>query len=397
MRRNSRRAHKEKGVDTLILFDYPTLRVIWWGLLGLLLVGFAVLDGADFGVAMSLPYVARTDGERRTLYNVIGPVWEGNQVWLIVAGGVVFAAWPLLYAMAFSGFYLAFMLLLVALIVRPVAIKYRSKFPEVKWRRNWDLTWFLSGLVTALVIGVAVGNVILGAPFRFDPASLRPIYEGGFLALFVPFPLLCGLLSVCLMGLQGTALLNHKTEGLVAQRARTLGRIFAVAVLVLFILGGVWIAVGIEGYVISSQVDMAQASNPLNKSVALSTGGWLANFSIWPWMWAAPIAGMAGALFSFILSFTRRSGLALMASSLCTAGVVSTFGFALFPFLLPSSSDPRSSLTIWDASSSHFSLWIILLVSVVLLPIVLLYTTWVIRLMRGKVTEKTISDSTHSY
>lgn len=384
-------------MESLILFDYPTLRVIWWALLGFLLAAFAVMDGADFGVAMSLPYVAKTDGERRTLYNVIGPVWEGNQVWLIVAGGVVFAAWPLLYAMAFSGFYLAFMLLLVPLIVRPVAIKYRSKFEGSRWRRNWDLAWFLSGIVTALVMGVAVGNVILGAPFRFDPASMRPIYEGGFFALFTPFALLCGLLSVCMAGLQGAALLNQKTEGAIARRARTLGRVFALAVLALFILGGAWVAVGIEGYTITSEWGMAQMSNPMSKTVALSTGGWLANFALWPWMWAAPVAGAGAALMALILLFTRHAWSALLMSSLSTAGIVATFGFALFPFLLPSSLDPRSSLTIWDASASHFSLWIMLLVSVVLLPVVMVYTAWVFRLMRGKVTEEALASSTHSY
>ncbi|MFA5487886.1 MAG: cytochrome d ubiquinol oxidase subunit II [Candidimonas sp.] len=384
-------------MESLILFDYPTMRVIWWALLGFLLAAFAVMDGADFGVAMALPCVAKTDGERRTLYNVIGPVWEGNQVWLIVAGGVVFAAWPLLYAMAFSGFYLAFMLLLAALIVRPVAIKYRSKFPDARWRRNWDLTWFLSGVVTALVMGVAVGNVIVGAPFRFDPDSMRPIYEGGFLALFTPFPLLCGVLSVCIAGLQGAALLNQKTEGAIARRSRTLGRVFALAALILFILGGIWVAVGIEGYTITSEWGKDQLSNPMAKTVALSTGGWLANFSVWPWMWAAPVAGVGGAALALGLLFTRASRAALLASSLCTAGVVATFGFALFPFLLPSSLDPRSSLTIWDASASHFSLWIMLLISVVLLPLVLLYTIWVFRLMRGKVTEEAMASSTHSY
>lgn len=169
---------------------------------------------------MLLPLVAKTDDERRVLYNVIGPVWEGNQVWLILAGGVVFAAWPLLYAMSFSGFYLAMMLLLVALILRPVAIKYRSKLTSVKWRQNWDITWCLTGVVAALVFGVAIGNVMLGVPFRFEHDTLRPIYEGSFFGLFMPFALLCGVLSVAMMALQGAVVLGWKTEGEIARLSK---------------------------------------------------------------------------------------------------------------------------------------------------------------------------------
>ena len=146
------------------LFDYTTLRLIWWVLLGVLLIGFAVSDGFDLGVGALLPFVAKTDTERRIAINTIGPVWEGNQVWLILGGGAIFAAWPVLYALSFSGFYLAMFLVLFALILRPVGFKYRSKREGVAWRRNWDWALFVGGAVPALIFGVAVGNTLQGVP-----------------------------------------------------------------------------------------------------------------------------------------------------------------------------------------------------------------------------------------
>lgn len=210
-------------MEQFIPFDYATLRVIWWGGLGFLLVAYAVMDGFDLGVATVLPLVARQDVERRVVINVIGPVWEGNQVWLVVAGGIVFAAWPLLYAMAFSGFYLAMMLLLIALILRPVGFKYRSKMPSTAWRSRWDGILCFCGVVASLVFGVAVGNVIIGVPFGFDPDTLRPLYQGSFFGLFTLFPLLCGLLSVCMLAMHGSAMLFWKTTDTIAQRARRTG------------------------------------------------------------------------------------------------------------------------------------------------------------------------------
>lgn len=387
-------------MDSLILLDYDTMRHIWWLLLGVLLVAFAVMDGADLGVAMLLPFVAKTDDERRVLYNVIGPVWEGNQVWLILAGGVVFAAWPLLYAMSFSGFYLAMMLLLVALILRPVAIKYRSKLTSAKWRKNWDITWCLTGLVAALVFGVAIGNVMLGVPFRFEHDTLRPVYEGSFFGLFMPFALLCGLLSVAMMALQGAVVLGWKTEGDIARLAKRWAMISGLAVIVLFILGGVWIAAAVTGYVIDPSIIPAnEVSNPLlaSKAVTVADGAWMNNYAVAPLTWLAPVVGVLGALLAIVLVGRGGGLLAVVMSSLSIAGVIFTFGFSTYPFLLPSSLEPAASLTLFDASASHFTLWIMLLISAVFLPLIIAYTTWVYRVMRGKVTTDTVNDAPHAY
>lgn len=384
-------------MEAYILIDYPTLRVIWWALLGFLLVGFAVMDGFDLGIAGALHLVARTDSERRVVMNVVGPVWEGNQVWLITGGGAIFAAWPLLYAMAFSGFYLAMMLLLVALILRPVGFKYRSKIESATWRATWDAILAGSGIVASLVFGVAVGNVIQGVPFMFEVDTLRPVYEGGFFGLFTPFPLLCGVLAVVLLLMHGCVFLRLKTEGVVAQRARRLAQWCAVGVIVLFALGGVWVFYGLNGYAIAGEVAQSAASNPLGKQVMVETGAWANNFRQWPAMWLAPIMGLVGALLVLLLKFGKWERIAFLASSLCVTGVVLTFGFALFPFLLPSSLMPDASLTVWDASSSHMSLWIMLLATLFFMPIIMLYTAWVYRVMRGKVTEQSVQESSHAY
>ncbi|MET0337582.1 MAG: cytochrome d ubiquinol oxidase subunit II, partial [Caulobacter sp.] len=222
--------------------DYATLRIIWWALVGVLLIAFALTDGFDMGVGALLPFVAREDQERRMVINTIGATWEGNQVWFILGGGAIFAAWPFVYAVSFSGFYLAMFLVLSALILRPVAFKYRSKRKDPRWRAFWDWALFVGGFVPALVFGVAMGNVLQGAPFRLD-GDLRAFYEGPVLGLFTPFTLVCGLLSVAMLVLHGAAWLAIKVEhGAVHDRARTFGTAAAIASILLFALGFAFVA-----------------------------------------------------------------------------------------------------------------------------------------------------------
>ncbi|MCD0503119.1 cytochrome d ubiquinol oxidase subunit II [Bordetella petrii] len=384
-------------MDSLIPIDYATLRVIWWALLGVLLIGFAVMDGFDLGVAALLPVVARTDTERRVVINVVGPVWEGNQVWLITGGGAIFAAWPLLYAASFSGFYLAMMLALVALIVRPVGFKYRSKMDGTRWRSTWDNVLCASGVVTSLVFGVAMGNLIVGVPFGYDPAMLRPLYHGHFYQLFTPFTLLAGLLSVSMLVMHGAVVLAWRTEGAVADRSRNAGRLAALVTALLFAAGGFWVASGIDGHMISSTINTAAPSDPLLKAVTVESGAWMANFARWPLAWIAPALGVGGALLVIALLTLRWHWVTFIVSSLAIAGVILTVGLALFPFLMPSSADPRFGLTVWDASSSRMTLWIMLLAVVIFIPIITAYTAWVYRVMRGKVTNESVDGTPNSY
>lgn len=369
--------------------DYEILRLIWWALLGTLLAGFAIMDGFDLGVAILHPFIPRNETQRRVLLNAIGPVWEGNQIWLILGGGAVFAAWPALYAASFSGFYLAMFLVLLGLVLRPAAIVFRGKIEAAGWKRAWDWLFFASGFVPALIFGVAFGNLLLGAPFHFDE-TLNVVYEGGLLGLLSPFALLGGLVSVTMLALQGATYLATKTEGEVAERASLIGSLAAFALFILFTVAGVWVALGLDGYVLQSAVDPNGPSNPLAKTVVRQPGAWIGNYTKWPWTSAAPIAAYLGMAIAALALRYEASRTAFVGSSLAVAGVIATAGFSLFPFLLPSSTRPDHSLTVWDSSSSQMTLTLMLAAVLVFLPIVLAYTSWVFHVLRGPVTESAI-------
>ncbi len=374
------------------MLDYEILRLLWWALLGALLIGFAVMDGFDLGVATLLPYVARTDTERRIAINTVGPVWEGNQVWFILGGGAIFAAWPALYAAAFSGFYLAMFLVLAALILRPVAFKFRSKIENARWRATWDAALFIAGLVPALIFGVAFGNVILGVPFRFDE-TLRMTYEGTLFGLLNPFALLCGLTSVAMLTLHGANYLALKASGPVVDRAVKAGRVASLVAVGLFVLAGLWVAKGIDGYVVTSALIHDGPSNPLGKEVSRQAGAWLLNYNTYPWTMAAPVLAVLALLAARALLATKHAGLAFIASGVGVTSIIATAGLSLFPFMLPSSIDPRASLTVWDSSSSRTTLMIMLAVTVIFLPIIVAYTTWVYRILRGRVTAASVEQN----
>lgn len=374
------------------MFDYEMLRLIWWALLGILLIGFAVMDGFDLGVGALLPYVGRTDMERRVAINTVGPVWEGNQVWLILGAGAIFAAWPAVYAAAFSGFYLAMLLVLAALILRPVGFKYRSKLADPRWRSVWDWALFVNGTVPALVFGVAFGNLFRGVPFDFD-RTLRFLPDMSLISLLNPFALLFGLVSLAMVVLHGAAWLNLKTLGPVRERARAALPVAALAFVLLFALAGLWVA-GIDGYRISSAVLTGGPSNPLAKTVELVPGGWFGNFARAPLLWAAPVLAVLGAATAAL--FRSRPLAAFLFSALVPVGTIATAGLALFPFLLPSSSHPAASLTVWDSSSSALTLGVMLGAVVVFLPIVIAYTGWVYAVLRGPVGQEQIAADSHT-
>lgn len=375
------------------MIDYEILRLMWWALLGVLLAGFAIMDGFDLGIAMLFRFIGRNDAERRVLLETIEPVWDGNQVWLLLGGGAIFAAWPLLYAAAFSGFYEALLLVLLALILRPVSFVFRGKLVNQAWRNTWDWGLCVSGLVPSLVFGVAFGNVLQGVPFSFDD-TLRMTYEGSFFALLNPFAVLCGLVSVVMLAMHGMTYAAIKTESAVQQRVITLSRMMAVLFVLLFAAAGLWVAKGVDGYHVTSVISSGGASNPLNKQAAIVTGAWLENYNRYPWMLAAPILAFAGAAATLLL-VRARPALAFVSSSIVCAATICTVGFSLFPFLLPSSSHPQSSLTVWDASSSQATLFNMLIAVIIFVPLVLLYTSWVFRVLRGKVSIKDLHDGAY--
>jgi cytochrome bd ubiquinol oxidase subunit II len=375
---------------------YESLRVIWWLILGLLLMGFAITDGFDLGLGASFTILGRTDAERRALLSSVEPVWEGNQVWFVLGGGSAFAAWPLLYATSFSGLYLAMFLVLIALILRPVGFAYRGKLTGARWRGGWDIALTLGGALPALLLGVAFANLFLGVPFHFDSLQ-RPVVTGSFFSLLHPFALLGGVISLSMLILHGNAYAFLKVGEPMAARARQLGRVAALAFLLTFLGAGVWASTTLGGYQVSSIMDHAGPSDPTRKTVAIVTGAWLNNFRIWPWMWAAPVCAVAGALGAYLALRARRAGTAFAASVLVQGGTILTGGFALFPFLLPSSTFPNQSLTVWDASSSAKTLLLMLVAVGIFLPVILAYTSWVFRVLRGKITLENMHDHEGGY
>ncbi|MBB97580.1 MAG: cytochrome d ubiquinol oxidase subunit II [Rhodobacteraceae bacterium] len=380
------------------LIDYDTLRVIWWLLLGVLLIGFAMTDGFDMGVGALLPFLGKTDLERRVIINTVGPVWEGNQVWFILGGGAIFAAWPPLYAVSFSGFYLAMFLVLAALILRPVAFKYRSKREAETWRSGWDWALFVGGAVPALVFGVAVGNVLRGVPFELTP-ELIPMYPGSALGklfgLLNPFALLCGVVSLSMLLTHGAAWLSLKTEGAIAARARKIGQKTGLVTIGAYALAGLCLAFFVTGYSIVGDVPADGPSNPHYIEVARG-GTWLSAYLARPWIIIAPLLGFAGMWMTVQGLKAGREVSTLLWSKLGIFGAISSVGLTIFPFLLPSTLDPTSSLTVWDASSSHKTLFIMLVATVIFMPLILAYTAWVYSVLWGKVTEQDVTENSHS-
>ncbi|MGQ3489451.1 cytochrome d ubiquinol oxidase subunit II [Roseovarius pacificus] len=377
------------------LIDFDILRIIWWGLLGVLLIGFALTDGFDMGVGALLPFIAKSDEERRLVINTVGPVWEGNQVWFILGGGAIFAAWPPLYAVSFSGFYLAMFIILAALILRPVAFKYRSKREDRRWRNTWDWALFVGGAVPALIFGVAVGNVLQGVPFRLTD-DLFSLYEGSFFALLNPFALLAGAVSLTMLIAHGAAWVAVKAEGPVVDRARRFGTFAGLAAMAGYALAGLWLAVGIDGYTMTTEAVVNGPSNPLLTEVARE-GSWLAAYAARPWIVIAPAMGFAGMALAYLSLWRGGEVSALLFSKLGITGVISSVGLTMFPFILPSSIDPRSSLTVWDSSSSHLTLFVMLAVTVIFMPLILLYTAWVYKVLWGKVTMDEITENKNAY
>lgn len=382
-------------MDIINILDYATLKFIWWLCIGFLLIGFAIMDGHDMGICSLLPFVAKTDEERRIVINTIGVHWEGNQAWLITGGGAIFAAWPMVYATAFSGFYWAMLAVLWAMFFRPVGFKYRSMIANPLWRRTWDWCLFIGSFVPALLFGVAIGNVILGVPFHFD-ANMRVFYTGSFWALLNPFALLCGLLSVAMLLLHGGIYLMHRTEGQIYTRTRQTLLYFLLLSLLLFSIGGYWVS-QMQGYVVTAgSIDPQGVANPLSKSVSQIKGAWLSNYQQYPLTMLIPALAYLGFTTAWLLARTGKTLLAFAASSVGITGIIGTFAVSLFPFILPSSSVLSSGLTVWDATGSHRSLIVMLLATIVMMPIVIAYTSWAFRIMSGKVTAQYVRENDHN-
>jgi cytochrome d ubiquinol oxidase subunit II len=329
------------------------LNLVWFGLLGVLLAGYAILDGFDLGVGILHP-LARDDRERRVFVNAIGPLWDGNEVWLVTFGGALFAMFPEAYATVFSGFYTAFMLLLFALILRAVSLEFRGKRESPRWRGTWDGAFFASSLLAPILFGAAVGNAIQGLPL-----DERGIYTGGFLELLGPYPLLVGLLAASLFAMHGAIFLYLKTEGAVQERlGRWMWHTWG-AFLVLYLLTTMWTLAAVPSVV--------------------------ANFRRFPWAAAIVVLNVLAIANVPRALFQGRYGQAFLSTALTIACMVFLFGMAMFPNLVAAKGDPALSLTIYNAASSPKTLAIGLLIVAIGMPFVLAYTAVIYWTFRGKV------------
>lgn len=375
----------------MLLLDLEILRLVWWVILGILLIGFMVFDGFDLGAATLLFFVGRTDIEREIVLHSIEPVWEGNQVWFILGAGAAFAAWPYVYAVSFSGFYFALFLVLFTIILRPVGFGFRNKMTHPTWRFLWDMALFLGGFGPTFILGVIFGNLFLGAPFYFDE-DLRVFYTGDFKALFSPFALLCGGIAIAMVMFHGGAYLSLKTQDKIAHRARQAIFFSGVVLLITLALGGFALKNWIAGYQLVGPVLTRGASNPLHKEVIQQVGAWVEHYNVSPFTRIFPLGIYFFIIFTFICLFLKKAGLTFISSALSLAFIITTAGVSLFPFLLPSALKPNHSLTIWDASSSQQTLFIMLVATLIFLPCILAYTSWVYRVLRGKITEESLQE-----
>ncbi len=334
--------------------DWATLAVIWFGIEGVLLIGYAILDGFDLGVGILHPFVPKNDRERRTAINAIGPVWDGNEVWLVTFGGALFAAFPEAYATVFSGFYIAFMLLLAALIFRAVSMEFRSKVESERWRRFWDWAFFGGSTVAALLFGVAVGNAMIGLPL--DKAGN---FTGTLFDQLAPYPVLVGLMTVAMLAMHGGLYLYLKTEGEFQQRLRD----------------WLWRSWGffLVLYMLTTMYTLALIPRAT------------ANFQHWPWAALVVIANVLAVANIPRALHWGKPGEAFISSCAVIATLVMLFGLALFPNLVTASNDAANSVTVFSAASSAKTLTIMLIIAVIGMPFVIAYTGIIYWTFRGKV------------
>lgn len=285
--------------------------------------------------------------------------------------------------------------MLWALFFRPVGFDFRSKLDAAAWRNGWDWGLFLGSAVPPVIFGVAFGNLLQGVPFHFDD-NLVPHYTGSFWQLLNPFALLAGVVGLSMIVFHGANYLMHRTEGAIHARAQRASLVFGALLVASFAAAGVWVAAGIGGYAITAGADPAAVSNPLAKTVEVTPGAWLANYARYPLTLAVPAAGFAGALAGVFFAWRGWTLAAFVASSVAMAGVIGTAAVSMFPFVMPSSSDPRSSLTMWDSTSSHLTLALMFWAVVIFMPLVIFYTRWAYGVIAGKVTAAYIRENRRS-
>lgn len=353
------------------MFEYEFLKIAWWLIIGGVLMVYAATAGFDAGVTLYMPFL-RDETDRRVVLNTSAPTWDGNLTWIVFAGGGLFVVWPSVYSTAFSGLYAAMLCILFSTFLRPPGYEYRNKIDSHVWRRTWDWALFFSGIIPVFVFGVALGNCFLGFPFYFDPHTFREYYTGNFGQLLSPYGLLSGCVSVLMVLMHGSVYLQRRTEGHLRKLAWKVHVTSAILLLIGFTTAGLMLMHSIIGYKLISSAAIP-TDQPLNNVVQSGIGFWIQTYAQYPWKYLAPIAAYAGIIESLWAAYYGWHTTAFWASCFAIGGIVGTGGATLFPFLMPSSTHPNQSLTVWNATSSQYALNIMLYVGVFLLIIILGY------------------------
>lgn len=372
------------------MFDYVFLKIIWWVVVGLMLMVYASTAGYDAGITMMMPF-QKKEISKRILLNISAPTWDGNQTWIVFAGGALFVVWPVVYSTAFSGLYVAMLCILWALFLRPPGYDYRGKIDKPLWRLFWDWALFVSAVVPVFIFGVAMGNCFLGFPYHFDPMTFRVFYTGSFFDLLSPFGFLSGVCSVVMVLMHGAAYAARRSEGKVREMSRRVHITSALLLIILFSIAGFYVIFSIKGYVL-----MGQASEPtlypLQNIVVYRANAWIDSFTQYPWKFFPPLLAYLAMGATLWANYLRWYNWTFWSSVIAVSSIIGTAGAGLFPFIMPSSTNPNQSITVWNAVSSQYALNIMLYVGVVLLLIILGYKIFTFNALWGKKSTLTEAD-----
>jgi cytochrome d ubiquinol oxidase subunit II len=380
------------------MIDYAVLKIVWWMLIGLVLMLYGTTAGYDLGITIILPFLKK-ESHKRLVLNISGPTWDGNQTWIVFAGGGLFVVWPVAYALSFSGFYAAILMILWPFFLRPLGYDYRGKIDSSKWRRFWDWGLFVSSFLPVFIFGVAFGNLLQGVPFYFDPKTMQQYYTGNFATLMNPFGILCGLVSAAMIIMHGAAWIARRGRSELQAKARSIQFVFAWLTLVLFVIAGFWLMTRVAGYTLVSQ-PIEPTEDPLNNVVTRGLGVWTAGYSGNPWKYYPIVIAFIALISTLVFNRVRQFHLAFWSSVFSVAGIIGTAGATLFPFLIPSSTHLAQSLTVWNAASSQYALNTMFYVGAALLVIILIYKLFAFKAAWGKIDtigEEDLEENRHSF
>lgn len=360
------------------MLHFETLQVIWFFIVGGILCIYASTAGFDFGATLIMPFL-RNEHDRRLILNTVGPTWDGNQTWIVFAGGALFICYPSVYGTVFSGLYAAMLFILWSFFLRPPGFDYRAKIDSLGWKRMWDWGLFISAFFPVAVFGIAFGNFMVGLPFQFDPMTLRMYYGGNFFGLLNQFSLLCGVIALLLFAMHGAAYLVRRLEGELQARIYKLHKLFAGSLFVLLVIAAIMVSYHIKGYILVKSPSNP-TEHPLQSEVIRQVGAWTRSYVQYPWKVAGPIFAFLGILASLFTPIHKRHFL-FWSSVVAVCGTVMTAGFNLFPFVVPSQTHLNQSYTVWNSTSAQYTLntmfWIICCCACIIL-VYKLFAYWAI-------------------